>query len=210
MIEYFTLPNGACISFDPDIHKYYVEGKEVPSITQLLDRFYGSNYGKVNPAVLKAAAQYGTDVHGELEFFIKERRKDPTIPITSEHKEVQNYFSYVEPFYKISPIMTEKVVALYDQNNNIVACGRFDLLCYLLNNLTLVDFKTTSTINRDHVTGQLNLYLTAAYQSGYINTTDVNLGVIQLVGDKARFVPITKMSEKFYLQFISGSLLDKD
>lgn len=202
-LEYHTLPNGQIITFRASDHKYFVNGKEVPSITQLLDIKYGSNYGYVKPDILKMAADYGTEVHNQLEYFINKRKKDPSCSIESEYKEVKNYFSHIEPFYKVRPIMNEKVVALYNSKKEIVACGRFDMICYLLDNISLVDFKTTSSINRQHVTGQLNLYLTAAYQSGYIDTTNLKLGIIHLVGDKSRFIPIVKLSDEFYLQFLN-------
>ena len=202
-LEYHTLPNGLVVTFRPSDHKYFVKGIEVPSITKLLDIKYGSNYGFVKPEILKAAADFGTSVHDQLEYYINKRKVDPTCSIDSEYEEVQSYFSHIESLYKVRPIMNEKVVALYNERKEVVACGRFDMLCYLLGNLTLIDFKTTSSINREHVAGQLNLYLTAAYQSGYIDTTDLKLGVIHLIGNKTKFVPITKFSPDFYLQFVN-------
>ena len=202
-LEYHTLPNGLVVTFRPSDHKYFVKGREVPSITKLLDIKYGSNYGFVKPEILKMAADYGTEVHNQLEHYINKRKENPECPIDSEYAEVQGYFSHIEPLYKVKPIMNEKVVALYNQDNEVVACGRFDMICYLLDAFTLIDFKTTSSINRQHVTGQLNLYLTAAYQSGYIDTMDLNLGVIHLVGNKTKFVPITKLSPDFYQQFLN-------
>lgn len=201
-LEYFNLPNGLVVSFRSSDHKYFVNGKEVPSVSELLNRKFGSKYGNVRPEILKAASDYGTEVHRQLDEFIRKRREDPSCPIDSEFDEVKGYFLYLEPLFKINPIITEKVVALYNKNNEVVACGRFDMLCYLNGKLTLVDFKTTSSIDRQHVSGQLNLYLTAAYQSGYIDNKNVDLGVIHLVGKKVRFVPMTRFADDYYLQFI--------
>lgn len=201
--EYSVLPNGLVVTFYPETHQYFVNGKEVPSITQLLDRKYGNNYLAVKPELLKIASDYGTEVHAELAENIEHRKIDPSYVVETVYKEVNNYFDHIEPVYKIKPVMNEKVVALYDLQGEVVACGRFDMICYVMDELSLVDFKTTSSINRQHVTGQLNLYLMAAYQSGYIDTLDLKLGVIHLSGDKARFAPITKLSEDFYLTFLN-------
>ena len=95
------------------------------------------------------------------------------------------------------------MVVLYD-NGKPVAAGRFDLLCNVNGKLTLADFKTTSTIHKQLVTAQLNLYLKAARQSGYIDPeADVDLQVIQLSGEKARMVPVAKLSDNFYLKFVN-------
>lgn len=202
-MENHLLPNGTKVIFYPETHTYVVDGKELPSITTLLDKTYGNNYAGMNPEVLKVYADYGTAVHAELSDFIEIRKKAPDFPVISAYPEVENYFTLVEDIYHIKPILTEKVVVLYDENNVAVAAGRFDLLCTANDKLTLVDFKTTSTIHRQMVTGQLNLYLKAAKQSGYIPEDEqVELGVIQLNGQTSRMVPIPVLGPKFYLKFI--------
>ncbi len=201
--EYHVLPNGLVVTFIPETHQYFVKGREVPSITQLLDRKYGNNYLSVKPEILKKASEYGTVIHEQLAGYIEARKADPEYVIESTYPEINNYFTFVEKIYNIRPIINEKVVALYDQQGEVVACGRFDMIAYVGDKLSIVDFKTTSSINRQHVTGQLNLYLTAAYQSGYIDNLDLGLGVIHLSGDKARYVPMTKLSDTFYLTFIN-------
>ena len=200
--ENHLLPNGTEVIFYPDTHTYFVDGKELPSITSLLTKVYGNSYANVNPELLKRSADYGTKVHEELQNLIELRKEDDGAPLYSEYQEVENYFKFVEPIYKIQPIMTEKVVVLYDDNNKPYAAGRFDLLCNVDGHLTLADFKTTSTIHRQLVTAQLNLYLKAAKQSGYIDSKDdIKLGVIHLSGITSKFIPITKLGETFIKKF---------
>lgn len=202
MIESFELPNGEKVTFNPDGHIYIVRGKELPSITGLLRDYYGDTYENVNPEILKRAAEYGTSVHSDLDRLINLRFADPKATLASTYQEVQNYFNFVEPIYKIDPIATEKVVVLYDDKNEPIAAGRFDLICTVKGKKALADFKTTTTLHKDLVTGQLNLYLKAAMQSGYIEDMDFQLGAIHLCGLTARFVPVTKLNEDFYLNFI--------
>ena len=201
-VEYHKLPNGAKVTFVDSTHTYMVDGVEVPSITRLLDIKYGSSYGFVDPDLLKKASEYGTAVHNQLSEFIDGRMKDPSFSCETTYPEVYEYFDFVEPIYGVEPVMTEQVVILYGKDGVPAACGRFDLLCKVKGELTLADFKTTTSLNKTHIIGQLNLYLIAAWQSGYIKDTDLKLAVIHLVGDEATLSPIPKLSPRFYLHFL--------
>ena len=201
-IEYHKLPNGTVVTFVDSTHTYVVDGVEVPSITRLLDIKYGSSYDFVDPDLLKKASAYGTAVHNELSNFIDGRMKDPSFSCETSYPEVYEYFDFVEPIYGVEPVMTEQVVILYDKDNVPAACGRFDLLCKVKGKLTLADFKTTTSLNKQHIIGQLNLYLIAAWQSGYIKDTDLDLAVIHLVGDEATLSSIPRLSPRFYLHFL--------
>lgn len=206
--EEYIIPNGTKVIFYPENHIYEVDGRQIPSITTLISEFYGDTYKNVNPILLKRSADYGTKVHAELQDYIEKRFNHIDInPIEIEYQEVENYFNFVEPIYKVKPIMTEKVVVLYDVQGNPCAAGRFDLLCTVDDKLTLADFKTTSSVHRQLVTAQLNLYLKAAKESGYIKPEEeVQLGVIHLNGSTSRFVPISVLGESYCLQFIVNEL----
>ena len=198
MVEHHTLPNGLGVDFYPETHTYVVNGIELPSITTLLKEVYGDTYSAVKPELLKAASEYGTAVHNELQMVIE----GFTSLDETQYPETKNFFSYIMPRYNIKPVMTEKVVVLYDPSGKPVAAGRFDLLCEVNGKLTLADFKTTSAIHRQLVTAQLNLYLIAAYQSGYLDNKDLDLGVVHLHGSTYEYKPMVKLNENFYLKFI--------
>ena len=201
--ESFVLPNGAEVDFYPETHTYVVNGRVVPSVTTLLSTVYGNAYAAVNEELLKRAAEYGTAVHEDIEQWIKVRAANPDAVIISPYPEVNNFFDFVEPVYHITPIATEKVVVLYGEDGHALAAGRFDLLCKVGDDLTLVDFKTTSTIHKQLVTAQLNLYLRAAIQSGYISKMGANLGVVHLSGEKSRYIPILRLRDNFYVSFFN-------
>ena len=202
--ETHVLPNGQHVFYSDDTHTYIVNGFEVPSITSLLQLVYGDTYSKVNPAILKKAAEYGTAVHAELQESIDKRLENPSYKPTSLlYPESQHYFDIIEQIWKIEPVATEKIVVLYGPNGRPVAAGRFDLLCKIGDQLILADFKTTSTIHKNLVTAQLNLYRKAAIQSGYISEDDnVQLGVIHLHGDTSKYAPIVVLADDFYLKFL--------
>ena len=201
--EHHFLPNGVEVIFYPDTHQYFVDGREVPSITTLIQNHYGNKYAMVRPEILQAAANYGTNVHADLEALINLRWKEPNAPLISDYPEVNNYFNFVEPIYDIVPMLTEKVIVLYGPDGKVAAAGRFDLFGTVKGKRTLMDFKTTSTINRQSVSAQLNLYLQGMLQSGYVDDIkDIDIGVIHLSGNKSSYTPLMKFADTFYLTFV--------
>ena len=204
-LERHVLPNGVEVLYDDAEHKYFVDGKEIPSVTTVLKEYYGNMYLAVSPEVLAAAAEYGTAVHAEIDSYVKQRKTDPNIAIETQYDEVRNFFTFVEPIYKVEPIDGEKVIIVYDPDGQPFACGRFDLLCNIKNELTLADIKTTSVIHRQSVTAQLNLYAKGAYQCGYITEEQyktLKLAAIHLNKGTSKVVPITKLADNFYLNFM--------
>ena len=204
LYETHVLPNGQRVFYSDVSHTYIVDGMELPSITSVLSLVYGDTFAHVSPTILKQAADYGTAVHAELQEHIDKRLENPEYNVeTFAYPETQHYFNVVEPIWRIKPVATEKIVVLYGPNNRPVAAGRFDLLCTVNDKLTLVDFKTTSTIHRQLVTAKLNLYRKAAIQSGSISNDDhVGLGVIHLHKDTSRYTSITTLADDFYLKFL--------
>lgn len=204
-IEITFLPNGDKVDFYPDTHTYLVNGVEVPSITQKIQQVYGDSYSKVNPDLLERSANYGTKVHKEIQGLIELRACGWSIEDSLEGKcqETKNYFNYVEPIYEITPIFTEKVVVLYNEEGIPVAAGRFDLACRIKNNtVAICDFKTTSTIHTKNVSAQLNLYKKAAEQSGYFPVGTIRyLGAIHLSGAQCKLKPIQIFGEEFLKKF---------
>ncbi len=208
-VEKHTLPNGDIVEFYPTDHQYVCNGAVLPSVTTLLKQVYGDVYAAVDPELLKRSADYGTQVHSELQSLITARAKGADIwgMITSPtmHQETINYFVFVEPIYKIKPVMVEKVVLLYDKNKKAVAAGRFDLLAEVGGVTTLCDFKTTSAIHGKMVRAQLNLYLKAAVQSGYLSLGQkYNLAAIHLSGEICRMIPIPVLGDVLVNKFIEN------
>lgn len=57
------------IQFDEAKHEYFVDGKQVPGVTEILSPITASGYSKINPAVLEHAAMKGTLVHEWCEMY---------------------------------------------------------------------------------------------------------------------------------------------
>ena len=55
------------ITFNETDHEYRIDGERVPSVTELLKPLTASQYGAINPEVLRQAAERGTEVHEACE-----------------------------------------------------------------------------------------------------------------------------------------------
>ena len=135
------------IKFDEILHKYTVDGKEVISVTQLLQKHkITPSYDAVDKELLRMASERGTLIHEEVENWIKDRE----IGFTQEAYYICDYLR--DKIYYGSEIISEQMVA-----NDVVA-GRFDVLYTHAKKLVLADIKTG---NSKHLFGwswQLSLY----------------------------------------------------
>jgi CRISPR/Cas system-associated exonuclease Cas4 (RecB family) len=132
--------------FDEELHSYSLDGKQLISVTQLLEKQKISpEYKFVNREVLQKSAEKGTFVHKEIEVYNK----------TGEvgfSQELQDYISYVEE-NELTCVASEcKVYTDY-------FAGTFDqLLSTKDGELIITDNKTTSTLHKSAVSWQLSLY----------------------------------------------------
>lgn len=130
------------IEFREDTHEYFLGGKKLISVTQLMQKHgLAPSYDAVPSEVLRAKAERGTLIHKEIENYIK--RKE--IGFTTELME----FCYYIDHNNLTPVLSEKIVY-----NDIVA-GTIDL--YFDNN-TIADIKTTATLHKEAISWQLSIY----------------------------------------------------
>ena len=136
------------IKFDEALHKYTVDGKEVISVTQLLQKHkITPSYDAVDKELLRMASERGTLIHEEVENWIKNNETG----FTEEAYYICDYLKD-DAFYG-SDILSEQMVA-----NDIVA-GRFDLLYPNGGHkLVLADIKTGNTKHLYGWSWQLSLY----------------------------------------------------
>lgn len=137
--------------FDPQTHTYTLDGKDLISVTQLMEKHgLSPNYNGVDEETLKASAERGTLIHKEIEDYIKKGEIGFT-------EEVAQFVSYVR----------ENNIAIKGSevtfHNDLVA-GTCDLIINSEKGYLIVaDIKTTSTLHKESVAWQLSLY---AYLSG--------------------------------------------
>ena len=135
------------IKFDENLHKYTVDGKEVISVTQLLQKHkITPSYDAVDKELLRVASERGTLIHEEVEKWIKSGDSG----FTEEAEKICRYLSRRTD--DIFNIMSEQTVA-----NDIVA-GRFDVLYTHEKKLVLTDIKTGNTKHLFGWSWQLSMY----------------------------------------------------
>ena len=133
--------------FDPQNHKYYVDGKELISTTQLMKKHNLSpNYESVDAETLSRSAEYGKIVHSELEEFIKYDK--PSFSV-----EVEDF----EMWVKENQLEDSMIASELQVNNDLVA-GTIDFIYEDNDGLVIADFKTTSQVHKEAVSWQLSIY----------------------------------------------------
>jgi len=140
---------GHTLEYFDDTHEYLVDGLLVPSITQILKYKFGNKYDGVSKRVLNKAAEKGTEVHEAIERFCKTGE-------SSDLKEVRN-FKFLLKKYKFKVHANEVPIILF-KNDEPIAAGRLDLVLELDDKTGGADIKRTSTLDKEYLAYQLNLY----------------------------------------------------
>ena len=146
---------GREVEYIDDGHIYLVDGIVVPSITQILKHRFGKKYDFVNSDVLKKAADKGTAVHEAIEMWCREG-------IPSDLPEVRN-FEFLKKKYGFEVVENEVPVIL-ERDGEPIAAGRLDLVLKMDGHIGGADIKRTSSLDKEYVAYQLNLYRIAYRQ----------------------------------------------
>ena len=180
------------LEFLPDGHIYLIDGIIVPSITQMLKVRFGNKYDGISQRTLDNAAQKGTEMHDAIQNWC-ERSEDSDLP------EVRN-FRFLLKQYKLTVMRNEFPVILFD-GREPMAAGRIDLLLATEHGEPVLgDLKRTSTLDKDYLTYQLNLYAKAYWQS-YDNAVTGLVG-FHLREDRRKLVPIP-LNEEYANEIIN-------
>ena len=153
--------NGHVLEYFDDEHIYLVDGIVVPSITQLLKVKFGNKYDAVSRATLQRAADAGTAVHEAIERYCKDGT-EADIP------ELKN-FKFLQRQCKFEVLENETPIILF-LDDEPIAAGRLDMVIELPSangmsrNIGGADIKRTSTLDKEYLGYQLNLYRIAYRQ----------------------------------------------
>lgn len=184
---------GHVVEFLEEDHIYIVDGCIVPSVTTMLKMKFGGKYSSISPEVLSRAADLGTAMHKAIQDFEEQGTESDLI-------EVRNYL-FLKKHYKWECLKNEVPVILFDGfNGEPIACGRIDMVGKMDDALTLFDFKRTSSLDKEYLGYQLNLYR-VAYQQSYGEEVKALKGV-HLREDTRKLVDI-KINEQMIWDFIT-------
>lgn len=146
------------LEFDDATHTYRLDGFEIPSVSAIMEPLSRSKYAHISEEILDRAASRGTAVHNSIENWIKFGIED--VPL--EH---QGYFGAFQKWweqYKPTVIASETRICHLLMRYG----GTVDLLAVVENVVTLIDFKSTSSISDMTCGVQLEAYAKALESIG--------------------------------------------
>jgi hypothetical protein len=155
MSDYTCEINDHTLEYFESGHIYLVDGLIVPSITQLLKVRFGRKYESVDQGTLQRAADAGTKVHDAIQNLC-ETGEIADLP------EVRN-FMFLKRQYKFEVIDCEIPLILH-LNDEPVAAGRCDMSIVMGGQIGGADIKRTSSLDKEYLAYQLNLYRIAFRQ----------------------------------------------
>lgn len=171
------------VKYDPITHTYTnAEGLEITGITGIIKQFICPNiYADVPAEVLESARLRGTKLHSLLELYANGTFAD----VTEEDAEIIDNFNAMA----LALEDYECIASEYVVSNNELTASPIDLLALdYEGNLTIIDLKTSHSLNVEFVTWQLNFYrYFLGLQTG-LKTN--NLQALHVTGGKAKFVKV--------------------
>lgn len=195
--------DGHTLEYADDSHTYICDGEIVPSITQILKLKFGGKYDHVNRQTLQKASEKGTMVHEAIEKYCK-------YGYESDLPELRN-FKFLQRAYKFD-VLCNEVPVILSFDGKPVSAGRLDLVIekigedgVLHGERGIADIKRTSTLDKEYLAYQLNLYR-IAYQQCYGIKIDFLKG-IHLREEKRKYVDIPineEMAMELVKEYMKG------
>ena len=158
--------------FREEDHKYFLNGEEIPSVSELTRFLSREVYGEADPIALDRAAEKGTAVHDALQ----------TLDEKGEVEVPSEYDGYIAAYLKFRAEHDVEWREIEWMVHTDKYAGRIDRYGYVDGKPCIVDFKTTSRITKAHEV----LYTAAQnlYQEAICFTKPVDmLYVLQLKSD---------------------------
>lgn len=152
------IPDMSELRFEEAAHAYFLNGKEIPSVSKVMEPLSNYEYGNVDENVLKRAAYKGTAVHNAIENYLKYGIDDLEPDYRGYLEGFMGWWNYQKPEYVASEIRTYHRILGY--------AGTADLLALIDGRLYLVDFKTTSRLVEKNCRVQLEAYAQALKSHG--------------------------------------------
>lgn len=150
--------NDDVLEYIDSTHTYLVNGVIVESVTQYISKKLGSKYDFIDPQVLERACNYGNKVHEEIEMYERYNVDNKT------SKELSNY-KFLKKAFDFKCLDNEFPIIIYDKNNKPIMAGRVDMMITKNGELGLADIKTSSVLDKERLSLQLNLYALGVKQS---------------------------------------------
>lgn len=173
------------ITFDEKAHAYLTDkGQQIPSVTQILGKVYGTGLENAPKHFVERAAEKGTAIHKEIENYIQ----------TGEMGQSKEFQAWHKVFKNTVPVLagvTEKMIFA------TTPYGQFAGTVDLLGNGFLYDWKTCKTATRAQISKwqkQLSFYAYALRQMGQVLNEPLN--IVHLT-DKCDIIKVDYLGNDF-------------
>jgi hypothetical protein len=144
------IPEVAGLEFDDATHTYRLDGLVIPSVSSIMEPLSKAKYTGISGRTLERAANKGTAVHNSIENWIKFEILD----IPPEH---EGYFKAFRKWWDdFRPVVVGSEVRIC--HSLMRYGGTIDLIGYIGDELTLVDYKSTYAISDMTCGVQLEAY----------------------------------------------------
>lgn len=151
------------IKFVENTHKYYLNNREIPSVTTIMQFITDCKYGTIPESVLENAREKGKKVHFAIEVY----NKTNYLGLDEENRGyVEAYIKWLKDF-KIDKAKLQSEVKTY--NNALNYAGTVDLI---YDKQTVIDIKTTAELDIKNVAVQ-----TTAYKNALNNFKDLGYNI---------------------------------
>ena len=148
------------LTFEEQKHIYKLNGIVIPSVTTVMKPLSSALYKGIDEAVLNAAAKKGTAVHNAVENYTR----FGIVDINPEYQGYMDaYISWCENFSP-QPIASESKI----YHKILRYAGTSDMIAMIDEKLILIDFKTSSSVNKMLTGVQLEAYAKAYESHGLI------------------------------------------
>lgn len=127
------------LEFEPDTHVYKVDGRVLPSVTGIISTLYDFRY--VDPAVLQAAADFGTAVHRMCELYDQDN-----LDLDSLSPALLPYLKAWQRFLSETRATVLEVEKQY-HHKTLGYAGTLDRLLRIDRKKVLTDIKTVSRLS---------------------------------------------------------------
>lgn len=172
------------VSFEEETHTYTLNGKELTPVTKFLQQIkVAPDYSGIDEDLLMRRAQYGKEVHKEIEEWIKFGKVGNSF-------EFNMFIDFLTKHDCFTIVASELLV--YDNNY----AGTLDLLLYDRDTFDyiVVDIKTTSVIHNESVKWQDSCYQHLLKNAYGINAK--RIGVLHLTANDSEYKELTPIKEE--------------
>ena len=172
------LPKLDELTFEDLTHTYRLNGLVIPSVSTIMEPLKEELYKGISNSTLANAAEKGTIIHNSIENWIK-------FDIDDTPSEYKGYFDgFLEFWNEYKPVVVGSEIRIY--HKLLGYGGTIDLLAYINDKLTLIDYKSTYTVSDMTCGVQLEGYSQALASHGLRAEQKM---ILHLMKDKWKTVP---------------------